>query len=126
MSIFHCVSTCFSSGPPSIIPPPPDFINLSLFPALCLCPSVRTSCIFSPCILSFQLHVFSNNYGQKFLCTFVVAAVLKQVPGHYLACKCVLLDGIGTPMCMCLCVRQRGRDEMLKGKRRGKSSKSAT
>lgn len=105
-------------------PSAPLTSSISLFPALCLCLSVRTSCIFSPCVLSVQFHVFSNNSSQKFLCTFVVAAVLKQVPGHYLACKCVLLDSIGTPLCMCLCVRQRGSDEMLKG--RGKSSKCAT
>lgn len=97
--------------------------SISLFPTLCLCPGARTSCIFSPCVLSIKFHVFSNNSSQTFLCTFVVAAVLRQVHGHYLACKCVLLDDIGTPMCMCLCVRQRGRDETQK--KRGESSKCA-
>lgn len=120
MSIFRCVSTCFSSGPPTTIPLAPLTSPISLFPALCLCPGVRTSCIFPPCFLSIHYHVFSNNSSHNFLSTFVVAAVLKQVLGHYLACKCVLLDGISNPMCACLCVRQRGRDETLK--RRGKSS----
>lgn len=117
VSVFRCVSTCFSSGPPtaSLHTYPWLHPSLSPFPALCLCPGVRTSCIFPPCFLSVPYHVFSNNPGHNFLSTFVVAAVLKQVLGRYLACKCVLLDGIGGPMCSCLCVRPESEMKHQRG-----------
>lgn len=83
--------------------PPPPLTSSSLFPALCLCTSVRTSCIFPPCFLSIQCHVFLITQSHNFLSAFVVAAVLKQVLGHYLAHKCVLLDGISSPMRVFVC-----------------------
>lgn len=84
-------------------PPAPLTSSTSLFPALCLCTSVRTSCIFPPCFLSIQCHVFLITHSHNFLSAFVVAAVLKQVLGHYLAHKCVLLDGISSPMRVFVC-----------------------
>lgn len=84
-------------------PPLPLTSSTSLFPTLCLCTSVRTSCIFPPCFLSIHCHVFLITHSHNFLSAFVVAAVLKQVLGHYLAHKCVLLDGISSPMCVFVC-----------------------
>lgn len=112
-----------ASHHPSASPPPPLHQSLS-FPLSAFAPVSGLPVFFHLAFSPFSPMFFLITPARNVSALFVVAAVLKQVPGHYLACKCVLLDGIGSPMCMCLCVRQRGGDETLK--RRGKSSKCAT